>query len=102
MFQNINANHRANDVIVKEGTTQLISARFMYGPLDVVALTGEKVDIHLMKNIRSGEWTFLSTEFTDKSGRVSYTIPEDKTLTCGLYPVKIVVRYLSNVNTKQS
>jgi hypothetical protein len=26
---------------------------------------------------------------------VSYTIPEDKSLTCGLYPVKIVVRYQS-------
>ncbi|CAG2119866.1 unnamed protein product, partial [Medioppia subpectinata] len=90
--RNITANHRANDVIVKEGATQVITARFMYGPLDVVALTGEKVDIHVMKNMRSGEWTFLSTELTDKSGRVSYAIPEDKTLTYGLYPVKIVVR----------
>ena len=70
----------------------MISARFMYGPLDVVALTGEKVDIHIMKNIRSGEWIYLSTEVTDKAGRVTYTLPEDKTLTFGLYPVKIVVR----------
>lgn len=42
-FQNVTANHRANDVIVKEGMPQIISARFMYGPLDMVALTGEKV-----------------------------------------------------------
>lgn len=42
-LQNITANHRANDIIVKEGSPQVISARFMYGPLDMVALTGEKV-----------------------------------------------------------
>ncbi|XP_054155190.1 protein retinal degeneration B-like isoform X2 [Oppia nitens] len=90
--RNITANHRANDVIVKEGATQVISARFMYGPLDVVALSGEKVDIHIMKNGRSGDWTYLATELTDKSGRLAYTIPDDKSFTLGLYPVKIVVR----------
>lgn len=45
LFQNVTANHRANDVIVKEGMSQTINARFMYGPLDMVALTGEKVCI---------------------------------------------------------
>lgn len=39
-----------------------------------------------------GEWTFLSTEFTDKSGRITYRIPDDKALGYGLYPVKMVVR----------
>lgn len=37
------ANHRASDVIVCEGKAQVLSGRFMYGPLDVVTLTGEKV-----------------------------------------------------------
>lgn len=34
------ANHRANDVIVKEGAPQLLLARFMYGPLDMITLAG--------------------------------------------------------------
>lgn len=45
-----------------------------------------------MKDSPSGEWTHLSTEVTDKTGRVTYTIPDDKALGYGLYPVKMVVR----------
>jgi 5-hydroxyisourate hydrolase-like protein (transthyretin family) len=56
--------------------------------------TGEKVDIHIMRDAGSGEWTYLSTEVTDKTGRVTYTIPDDKALSFGLYPVKMVVRYV--------
>jgi len=44
-IQNVAPNHRANDVIVLEGRPQTLVARFMYGPLDVVSLTGEKVVI---------------------------------------------------------
>ncbi|XP_017880824.1 protein retinal degeneration B isoform X2 [Ceratina calcarata] len=84
------ANHRANDVIVREGAPQVLVARFMYGPIDVIALTGEKVDIHIMKE--AGEWTYLSTEVTDKNGRITYKIPDDKALGYGLYPVKMIVR----------
>ena len=66
----------------------------MYGPLDVVTLAGEKVDIHIMKEIARGEWTFLSTEITDKTGRISYKIPSELELGFGIYPIKIIVRYL--------
>ncbi|XP_054289278.1 protein retinal degeneration B isoform X3 [Macrosteles quadrilineatus] len=91
-LKNVNANHRANDVIVKEGAAQTLMARFMYGPLDMITLAGEKVDIHIMRDAGSGEWAYLSTEVTDKTGRVTYTIPDDKALSFGLYPVKMVVR----------
>ncbi|XP_054706761.1 LOW QUALITY PROTEIN: protein retinal degeneration B-like [Uloborus diversus] len=91
-LKNVTANHRANDVIVKDGMSQVISARFMYGPLDMVALTGEKVDIHVMKDQRRGEWTYLATEVTDKNGRLSYSVPKDKALGYGMFPVKLVVR----------
>lgn len=91
-LKNVNANHRANDVIVKEGAPQVLTARFMYGPLDVVTLTGEKVDIHVMKDPPSGEWTFLSTAVTEKNGKLTFTIPEDQALSYGMYPVKMVVR----------
>lgn len=86
------ANHRANDVIVLEGSSQVLIARFMYGPLDMITLAGEKVDIHIMREAPAGEWIFLSTEVTDKTGRITYTIPPEKSLGYGLYPIKMVVR----------
>ena len=33
-----------------------------------------QVDIHVMKEPPSGEWTFLATELTDKSGRITYKV----------------------------
>lgn len=45
-----------------------------------------------MKDAPGGEWSLVSTEVTDKTGRITYTIPEDKALGYGLYPVKMVVR----------
>lgn len=86
------ANHRANDVIVREGVPQILVARFMYSPIDVIALTGEKVDIHIMKEAPAGEWTYLSTEVTDKNGKIVYKIPDEKALGYGLHPIKMVVR----------
>ncbi|KZC13276.1 Protein retinal degeneration B [Dufourea novaeangliae] len=91
-LKNVAANHRANDVIVKEGSSQVLIARFMYSPIDVIALTGEKVDIHIMKDAPAGEWTYLSTEVTDKTGRITYKIPDDKALGYGIYPIKMIVR----------
>lgn len=90
-MQNIAANHRANDVVIKEGMEQVISGRFAYGPFDVIALSGEKVDIH-MRCSGTSEWIYLSTELTDKSGRILYTIPKEKTLPVGLYQFKMNVR----------
>ena len=40
----------------------------------------------------SGEWVFFDTQLTSSSGRISYTIPESKRLSTGVYPVKMVVR----------
>ncbi|KAF6206087.1 hypothetical protein GE061_017312 [Apolygus lucorum] len=91
-LKNVTSNHRANDVIVREGMKQTLMARFMYGPFDMITLAGEKVDIHVMIDPAIGEWTLLSTEVTDKTGRVTYTIPDNKALSYGLYPVKMVVR----------
>ncbi|XP_078045663.1 retinal degeneration B isoform X3 [Augochlora pura] len=91
-LKNVAANHRANDVIVREGAPQVLVARFMYSPIDVISLTGENVDIHIMKDAPAGEWTYLSTEVTDKNGRITYRIPNDKALGYGLYPIKMIVR----------
>lgn len=41
--QNVTANHRVNDAVFTEDGAQTVTGRFMYGPLDMVTLTGEKV-----------------------------------------------------------
>lgn len=64
----------------------------MYGPLDMITLTGERVDIHVMREAPAGEWQLLATEVTDKNGRITYTLPDEKALGYGMYPVKMVVR----------
>ena len=40
----------------------------------------------------TGEYIFFGTEVTDGNGRLAYTIPDDKRLEQGMYPVKMVVR----------
>lgn len=42
-FQNVTANHRANDVIVKDSMPQILIARFMYGPIDMITLAGMRI-----------------------------------------------------------
>ena len=84
------ANHRGNDVIVLEGRDQVLHGRFSYGPFDMSVLSGEKVrnceacfilnaffvqvDIHIMKEPPNGEWTLLSSQLTDKTGRITYKV----------------------------
>ncbi|KAJ8380254.1 hypothetical protein SKAU_G00010320 [Synaphobranchus kaupii] len=91
-IRNVTANHRVNDAVFTEDGQQMVTGRFMYGPLDMVTLTGEKVDIHIMTQPPSGEWVYFETELTNSSGRISYIIPESKRLGIGVYPVKMVVR----------
>ncbi|XP_063820608.1 membrane-associated phosphatidylinositol transfer protein 2 isoform X9 [Pseudophryne corroboree] len=91
-LRNVAANHRINDAVANEDGPQALTGRFMYGPLDMVTLTGEKVDIHIMTQPPSGEWVYFDTEITNSSGRISYLIPEQKRLGVGVYPLKMVVR----------
>ncbi|KAM4635820.1 membrane-associated phosphatidylinositol transfer protein 2 isoform 2-T2 [Polymixia lowei] len=91
-IRNVTANHRVNDAVFADDWAQMVTGRFMYGPLDMVTLTGEKIDIHIMRQPPSGEWIYFDTELTNSSGRISYVIPESKRLGIGVYPVKMVVR----------
>ncbi|XP_051924679.1 membrane-associated phosphatidylinositol transfer protein 2-like isoform X2 [Hippocampus zosterae] len=91
-IRNVTANHRVNDAVFTEDSQQTVTGRFMYGPLDMVTLAGEKVDLHIMTQPPSGEWVYFNTEVTNSSGRVSFLIPDDKRLGVGVYPVKMVVR----------
>ncbi|KAI4877822.1 hypothetical protein NFI96_016324, partial [Prochilodus magdalenae] len=91
-LRNVTANHRVHDVIVTEDGPQTLVGRFMYGPLDMVTLTGEKVDVFLVTQPASGRWVLFDTEVTSSSGRVTYTIPANKRLPVGVYPIKMVVK----------
>ncbi|XP_055052620.2 membrane-associated phosphatidylinositol transfer protein 3 isoform X1 [Misgurnus anguillicaudatus] len=91
-LRNVTGNHRVNDVIATEDGPQTLVGRFMYGPLDMVTLTGEKVDVYVMTQPQSGRWVHLDTEVTNSSGRVTYTIPKAKKLAVGVYPIKMVVK----------
>ncbi|XP_066502066.1 PITP-less RdgB-like protein [Hoplias malabaricus] len=91
-LRNVTANHRVHDVIATEDGPQTLVGRFMYGPLDMVTLAGEKVDVFLVTQPASGRWVLFDTEVTSSSGRVTYTIPENKRLPVGVYPIKMVVK----------
>uniref|UniRef100_W5LQW2 Membrane-associated phosphatidylinositol transfer protein 3 n=1 Tax=Astyanax mexicanus TaxID=7994 RepID=W5LQW2_ASTMX len=91
-LRNVTANHRVHDVIATEDCPQTLVGRFMYGPLDMVTLTGEKVDVFLKSQPASGRWVLFDTEVTSSSGRVTYTIPANKRLPLGVYPIKMVVK----------
>ncbi|RUS73636.1 hypothetical protein EGW08_018609, partial [Elysia chlorotica] len=90
--RNLQPNHRANDVIALEDSAQVISAKFMYGSLDITSLSGEKVDVHIMKQPPTGDWVLVGTDQTDSHGRLIYTIPAEHRLSQGMYPVKLIVR----------
>ncbi|CAF3064701.1 unnamed protein product [Rotaria sp. Silwood2] len=91
-IRNLAPNHRGNDTMVVDARPQTIHAKFHYGPIDMVCLVNEKVDIYVMRSAPYGEWTLLNTVETDTHGRIRYTISDDKKLPLGLHPVKLVVR----------
>ena len=58
----------------------------------MAALTGEKVDVHIMKDPPVGDWVHVATEVTDKHGRLNFTIPHKHTMGYGVFPVRMLVR----------
>lgn len=74
-IKNVSANHRGNDVLITEGAEQVLSARFCYGPMDVVVLSGEQVDIYLCNMAAANpEWQLYGTEITDAHGRICFHV----------------------------
>ena len=78
--------------MVVDARPQSIRGKFCYGPIDMVNLANELVDIYVMRSAPYGEWAFFDTVETDGHGRVRYTISDQRKLPIGLHPVKLVVR----------
>lgn len=55
-------------------------------------LSISQVDVFLKTQPASGRWVLFDTVVTSSSGRVSYTIPDNKRLGVGVYPIKMVVK----------
>lgn len=79
-------------MLVTEDKPQRVSARFMYGQFDLVTLSNEKVDMHIVRDQSTKQWDYMGTAVTDKYGRVTFQIPAEMRLPQGLHPVKMVVR----------
>uniref|UniRef100_A0A1I8HRG1 DDHD domain-containing protein n=1 Tax=Macrostomum lignano TaxID=282301 RepID=A0A1I8HRG1_9PLAT len=92
-LKNAAPNHRANDVIVAEGQAQVLTARFMYGPFDMLSLSDEVIDVHVMSQPpSSGEWSYVGSCNTDSHGKAVFSVPAERRLPQGVYPVKMVAR----------
>lgn len=97
------ANHRGQDVIVREGAPQILVGKFAYSFLDK-DLIDEDVDIWMQREVPCGAWEHLGTFRTsddgeygttygieDDGGRVFFEVPADKRFPVGRYPVRMVV-----------
>ena len=70
------ANHRAQDVVCLTGKSCQVGAKFAYGPFDVAALTGEKVELAVRLDAGDSKWEEVDIKDTDNSGKVTFTIPK--------------------------
>lgn len=87
LVKNVKSNHRANDVIVLEGSPQVISARFIFGLLDLLSLSNEKITIQARSY--GGQWVHLGTDITDSSGRIRFRVPDHRRFGIGLHPIML-------------
>lgn len=51
-----------------------------------------QVNIYVMTQPPSGEYVLFDTILTGSGGKLSCSIPEDKKLPVGIYPIKLVVK----------
>ncbi|CAB3403291.1 unnamed protein product [Caenorhabditis bovis] len=84
---NLAANHRANDILVAVGMELAMTAKFCYGPMDLVALSRESVSVFVCP--QRGDWYLHGVFETDTHGRLNVQLAD--TLPCGIHSVKIVV-----------
>jgi len=87
---NLNANHRSKDMVVLEGSPQHLAGKFCYGPLDMVSLHDESVDLYVHFP-NTSEWKLLSSQYASH-GKLNYILPVEDKLQRGLYQIRMLVR----------
>jgi len=91
-LRNLTENHRSKDVIALESGPQVLQGRFTYGPLDMVSLNDEMVDIYVSPSNSSSDWKLIHSGFTNNHGKISFTIPPKLVFKQGLYQIRMIVR----------
>uniref|UniRef100_A0A0K0F6Q5 DDHD domain-containing protein n=1 Tax=Strongyloides venezuelensis TaxID=75913 RepID=A0A0K0F6Q5_STRVS len=86
---NLIANHRGNDIVCIEGKDQCVSARFSYGPMDLVALSREMIGIYYCTE--GGEWSHYGNLLTDNHGRLMFSFDGSEKLPIGRHQIKMIV-----------
>jgi hypothetical protein len=103
-YSSADPTHRARDLLLVEGDTQWVLAKFAYGLFDK-DLKDEPVDIWVLRGC-GGTWEQLGTATTTRSdgvhpivegmkdtgGRVYFEIPKAQRLGLGMHRVQLVVR----------
>ena len=51
-----------------------------------------QVEVYLLGEGRKSPWQLLGSDLTDKHGKLTFTLPEEKRLSSGLYPIKFLVK----------
>lgn len=80
--------HFAKDLILQEGQSGVMQAKFDYGVLVHKDLEDEDVEAYLWNPSR-GSWTYMTTLTTDYDGKVYLPIQD---LAAGEYPVRFIVK----------
>jgi len=91
-IKNMHPNHRANDVIAVENTSFKIVGKFVYGPIEVAALTGEKVDVYVSLHRQMENWKLSGSGITDNHGRLEFPVSISEAFPLGIHAIKMVVR----------
>ncbi|KAI6657567.1 Membrane-associated phosphatidylinositol transfer protein 2 [Oopsacas minuta] len=82
-------NFRGIDLIIREGQTQVIQGKFLFGKLDIASLSREQVELFYQDPIEG--WSLLDIVNTDTHGVLLYTVPQEKQFPVGVHVIHMLV-----------
>lgn len=92
-IKRLSPNHRVSDVLaVESGPPPSFTAKFQYGPLAMTSLCKEEVEVYLLLQTPKPRWELFGGGVTDKHGKLVFSLPTDRPLPAGVYPVKFIVK----------
>lgn len=67
----------------------LINIRMQWS---LFSLFPTQVEVYLLGQGPKSTWQSIGSDLTDKHGKLTFTLPEEKRLPIGLYPLKFLVK----------